>query len=1024
MSDDDKKGFKKDSAFKEKEKAGSDKSEKYSKIKSKINSFAESSEILLKILEDVQGIHPFIGVAVIAFKAVISLELKRRENDDKVMFLLVKIQDMMGILVQLRVIPPGTKAENQPITVETRLSSLCVKIEDDIKKCGNLCDTYSKKRFLVKILKGPIYELRLAEMGENIDERQKELQLALAMFTADGVQTLKVGVQSTEESVNMLLLFQMSRSPLERELVDFVESKGGAAKCMEDRTLLKELIDMRRDHSSQKGTQRSKPTKLVFKTPGQIRPGGLDYETYAPPGYKGDGYDKVGSRTQIRKLQERQLKRELELNADEEIQRNMSVFNRKFDVQQRQLLALERTVVQQGDRVAGLIQEGSHNRIIDEEMRAIWKEMGWKLVVPTSEFVLTLHDYFVSQHHDMRLVSDHFSMPALPGSSIADEMSALNKAFALAKQRSASKWALECLHMSNMGPVSDAFDADASGYVSVWEANQVISLRPNGWSLVQWLAYWASGRQHTINQYTARICDILRDMHVLQRTRVLPVNRYSVDCYLDGMKILDRVLSSVAQGTSNSPPGGELAERVEQYTRTEEDRMDHVLQALGYEIDGQDTIELITSRYQIERNFFPLVYLLLRQHFTVIHTGCGRLLDRRELEIARQSLKVIFRAVKTRVSMLEGLLAPRYHGLPSEGMRNIAFGMYYNVYSKIDKFLDIPISDEKLVLVDSVGNSIPQARSEPPQAQDFEDGARADAGADGPLDFESCIGDHINGYWSGYLRNEGHNIVGGVVQFRVSDWDSRSFSGEGSYLGGTLRVEGTYDRDTGKVEATIVGPGDARSGGLDEMTCLRIALSGTVEEVSSSTLPNQYTIAGTWRDVEGEPGGGVVLLSQTPAWVHQLRWTPPTSRSEPPMPIQIHPMPGQAPPIRGETPPVRGETPPTLGTTSQVFRWEPPTSSRLPDNPARSRWRFALRAVFYRIHSERDILDATYCVKKLEMIRQSVQLLKHHNTMGSPHVQDESTMEMTMGATQHLPPSNQLDVPMRDDSHWVPASTR
>ncbi|KAK1222441.1 hypothetical protein PQX77_014710 [Marasmius sp. AFHP31] len=106
MSDDDTKGFKKDSAFKEKEKASSDKSERYSKIKSKINSFAESSEILLKILEDVQGIHPFIGVAVIAFKAVISFELKRRENDDKVMFLLVKIQDMMGILVQLRVIPP------------------------------------------------------------------------------------------------------------------------------------------------------------------------------------------------------------------------------------------------------------------------------------------------------------------------------------------------------------------------------------------------------------------------------------------------------------------------------------------------------------------------------------------------------------------------------------------------------------------------------------------------------------------------------------------------------------------------------------------------------------------------------------------------------------------------------------------------------------------------------------------------------------------------------------------------------
>ena len=90
-------------------------------------------------------------------------------------------------------------------------------------------------------------------------------------------------------------------------------------------------------------------------------------------------------------------------------------------------------------------------------------------------------------------------------------------------------------------------------------------------------------------------------MHVLQRTRVLPLNRHYVDRYLDGMKILDRVLSSLVRDPSKHPPEGELAQRVEQYTRTEEQRMDSVLQALGYVIDGQDTIELITSRYQIER---------------------------------------------------------------------------------------------------------------------------------------------------------------------------------------------------------------------------------------------------------------------------------------------------------------------------------------------------------------------------------------------------------------------------------------
>ena len=40
------------------------------------------------------------GVAVIAFKAVVTLVLKRKENEDKVIFLLVKIQDLMETLVQ------------------------------------------------------------------------------------------------------------------------------------------------------------------------------------------------------------------------------------------------------------------------------------------------------------------------------------------------------------------------------------------------------------------------------------------------------------------------------------------------------------------------------------------------------------------------------------------------------------------------------------------------------------------------------------------------------------------------------------------------------------------------------------------------------------------------------------------------------------------------------------------------------------------------------------------------------------
>ncbi|KAJ8088905.1 hypothetical protein PM082_014151 [Marasmius tenuissimus] len=986
----------------EKEQVGSDKSEEYSEIRSKINTFAESSEVLLNALESVQAIHPFIGVAVLAFKVVVSLELKRHENDDKVLFLLVKVQDMMKVLVQLRSIPQGARAQDQPATVEEMLTSLCKKIGKDIKNCGNLCDMYSKQPLFAKIFKGPIYELRLADMGETLEERRKELLLVLIMFTADGVQSLQISIRSTEESLKMLQLFEMSRSPLEQQLSDFIKSKGGAERCMKDATIWKELTDMHSKASFPSETEqnnyslpnlkphpyhpapRGSPLRIETGQSNEVRvlgrvkgPGSGHPKSHSNDSFSSragshsphDMHGKANLKVPAQNMQGIELKHDMELDIDESIRQNRIVFDRKFKEQRRQLEALEQTVIKQGDRVVHAVQEGPHDKIIDEELRAIWKEMGWRVVVPTFKFVPTLHEYLLARHHDMQSVSDHSIRPPPPESFLVEEMSSLTTALALAKQQSEDKWALDCLHLSDMGPICEAFDADASGYVSVWEANQVMVLRPDGWSLLQWLAYWASGRQLTITQYRTQICDVLRDMHVLQRTHVLPLNQSSVDHYLDGMKILDRVLTSVAQVPSDRLPAGELAERVEQYTSTEEKRMGRIMETLRYEIDGQDTIELITNRYQIERNFFPLVYLLLKQHLAIIRTGCCHLLSWRELEIARQSLEVVFRAVRARVSVLKDLLAPRKSNSVFEGLERFGFGMYCNVYRGIDDFVSIPISEESLILEDPVGDPTPQAQSEPPQSQNVEVLVNIDDD-DGPLDFESCIGDHINGYWSGFLQDNDRNIIGGVVQFSVSDWDSRNFSGEGSYHGGTLRVKGKFDRDTGTVEATIAGVEDTWVGPLDEMTHLRVTLSGTMKEVPSPYFSNQYTISGTWQDVEEGTDGGTVLLSQTPAWVHQFRWTPPIIR-------RGFPKPGLAPPL----------------------------SRRFLDSLATLRWKFALRAVFYRIRSERGVLNAAYCLRKLELIRKSVQLLKHCKVMGRPHVEDKFTMEIIVGATRYLPPS-------------------
>ncbi len=88
-------------------------------VKEKISHFAENSRVLVGLLDEVGKAHPFIlsksllssmypmlpssdvycVVAVSAFKAAITLELNRRENDQKVITLNVAMCDMMQVMV-------------------------------------------------------------------------------------------------------------------------------------------------------------------------------------------------------------------------------------------------------------------------------------------------------------------------------------------------------------------------------------------------------------------------------------------------------------------------------------------------------------------------------------------------------------------------------------------------------------------------------------------------------------------------------------------------------------------------------------------------------------------------------------------------------------------------------------------------------------------------------------------------------------------------------------------------------------
>jgi hypothetical protein len=146
-------------------------------------------------------------VAVLAFKTVYTLEQKRRDNDKKIISLYVGMKDMMGALL-MYVFPfihgrPLTSrslkdVENDKLiapegtNIEDRLKSLVERTADDIKTCSNVCDAYTKKRLLAKVLLSSLWDMKLLNFVELFATRRKEFEFELTMHSSQGIDKANV----------------------------------------------------------------------------------------------------------------------------------------------------------------------------------------------------------------------------------------------------------------------------------------------------------------------------------------------------------------------------------------------------------------------------------------------------------------------------------------------------------------------------------------------------------------------------------------------------------------------------------------------------------------------------------------------------------------------------------------------------------------------------------------------------------------------------------------------------------------
>ncbi|KAI0757704.1 hypothetical protein C8Q80DRAFT_1216217 [Daedaleopsis nitida] len=551
-------------------------------VRQTITALVDGLPALLRVLDDVAQIHPFIKVAVGAFRTAVELDLKRKDNDKKIPLLFVEMRDMMAVLVQLRDIDKDKRAGEASQTIRDRMENLVAKTEQDIRKCANACSAYAKKRTISKVLHSSSWSDTFKGFIAGFTTRRGEFEFELSLYIGRAVNTANSKLVSIENKMDRLVVFfEACASPEEQYLSRLIRDCGGPKAVLDDELLLRKVYE-------------DKGAAGAFSRP--VERGRLG-SAASQQSQSGDEF--------------KEALEEVKVDTETAIRDNFERFEQKFIIQQREIEEeLRRAMHREGDRVIKAVTSGPHDRIVDPDIHEVWKEMGWRGNVKARHLVLALRDYFREKLDQMKRVKSGLTPTVTRQLSEQDE------------------WALEYVNITRLQPIIEAFDDDASGFITVAEVNTFTTARPDNWSLLHWLAYWAVGYQMVMSEYASKMDVILAKMFSL-KAHVLPANRSMVEKYL--YMVWDRVTLFTAAFRRTPTTDESLVGRFESYTTAEETRLRRNLETVRYDIDAWDTLELVRGPGRIEKHFFPLIYLLLSRDFEIMRLARTRLLHVDEL---------------------------------------------------------------------------------------------------------------------------------------------------------------------------------------------------------------------------------------------------------------------------------------------------------------------------------------------------------------------------------------------------------
>ncbi|PCH42592.1 hypothetical protein WOLCODRAFT_102387 [Wolfiporia cocos MD-104 SS10] len=722
----------------------------------------------MKMLEDVAKVHPFVHALSITVKAVCMLEVKRHSNEEKVHAMYNEMLSMLMILEPLQHIIPNSTNCNNNKPIEIHMHDLIEQAHQDIIDCANLCDVYANSGRLEKVLKVMLWESILTSYIRRFTKQREDFRFVLSAHILVRVESFGHKTdQRTDELMDVfnrrtdqILDFIKTYIPEDRrDLHDEINRRGGPVAITSDENALRELIAL--DINSRNNHQfRCKPTACA------------------------------------RDITE-DIKRNLR-DPESALSDNMESFQRKLELQRDQIMReAEQAAHTECKRVASAFQnELPHNRLINEDLRKIWEEMHWRGSVKARHLVLALRDHYNEQAEEEKRHAKEGKFLPNPDA-----------------------WALEWINVKRIQPIIEAVDDDASGYVTISKINRFTEARPQFWSLLHWIAFWAIGNTSTL--YRDRIHALFGEMFKL-KSSVHDANRYIVDEYLNDIWQPVTLLTSSLQ--SLALPENVQA-RFQDYIEAEEQRLWKLLQRVQYHLDDQNTLLLVTGLGRIEQYLMPLLYLLMRRDLSIMRVSQSKAIDQRELRDSVHSIWTVLSAVNSRYQDLEDTFTQQNLD-PSQQFKHTFCRLYDhyhnpNVLFERGKIRDLGISP----LRRNSSNASSWTESDVQLryghitfTQNELDFAAYDSIENHPVNEDYCSEIRaLLGRWSGYLYNSTGSPLAPMVSFDI-------------YRSDTDRLQ---VHASGTMYSSLIAESFALVGGFDVVSECRIGYAFAMQTTSS-----------------------------------------------------------------------------------------------------------------------------------------------------------------------------------------------